>query len=115
MSNSPESGRDPWPAPWASPSPQGGTLTDGQPAEGQASGAGPDTAATTPMPTASVDAPHQGEAHPGSYPAPPPSQDPYQGPSQDPYIDGGHPPRPPLFANPYGSPAPQQPRPVRDR
>src|SRR4051794_5191398 len=94
MSNSPESGRDPWPAPWASPSPQGGTLTDGQPAAAPASDAAPDSTATTPMPTPL-----------------PPSQDPYQ----DPYAGAAQPPHSPLFPNPYGSPAPQQPRPVRDR
>jgi putative serine protease PepD len=119
MSNSPESGRDPWPAPWASPSPQGGTLTDGQPGAAPASDAADDTARTTPMPAASVDAPRQGEAHPGSFQAPPPSPDPYQNPGQDPYQGayppGGPPPASPLFATPYGSPAPQQARPVRDR
>src|SRR3954447_4574462 len=127
MSNSPEPGREQWPAPWASPSVQGGTMTDGSPDATPASDSTPDTARTTPMPAptpveASDHSPHQ-----------PPQQDPYQAPSQDPsqdpdqggypggyqaggYQGGGYqPPQSPLFANPYGSPAPQQPRPVRDR
>jgi putative serine protease PepD len=117
MSNSPEPGRDQWPAPWASPSAQGGTMTDGHQDAPAASDSTPDTARTTPMPAAAPvgagdDAPHQ-----------PPQQDAYQSPNQGGYpadypggYQGGYqPPRSPLFASPYGSPAPQQPRPPRDR
>jgi putative serine protease PepD len=114
MSNSPEPGRDQWPAPWASPSAQGGTMTDGHqdaapsdsaPSDSAPSDNAPDTARTTPMPAAapvgaSDDAPYQ-PSHQGGYPAD--------------YPGGYQPPRSPLFANPYGSPAPQQPRPPRDR
>jgi putative serine protease PepD len=112
MSNSPEPGRDQWPAPWASPSAQGGTMTDGHPDAAPASEPAADTTAdaadtarTTPMPAGA-----------------PPQQDPYQAPHQGGYqggyqgaYPGDQPPRSPLFANPYGSPAPQQPRPLRDR
>ena len=127
MSNSPEPGRDQWPAPWASPSVQGGTMTDGSPDAATSAGA-PDTARTTPMPAAtpgaaSDDAPHQ---PPQQDPHQPPQQDPYQPAQQAPYqggypadYPGGYqsapPPQSPLFANPYGSPAPQQPRAPRDR
>jgi putative serine protease PepD len=136
MSNSPDPGRDQWPAPWASPSTQGGTMTDGHPddvpasdsaaSDSTASGStashsAADTARTTPIPAAapvgaSGDSPYQ-----------PSGQDPYQTPDQggyqggypggypSGYPGGGEPPRSPLFANPYGSPAPQHPRPVRDR
>jgi putative serine protease PepD len=127
MSNSPEPGRDQWPAPWASPSVPGGTMTDGSTDAAEAPDSPPDTARTTPLPSAtpvgaSDDASHQ-----------PPQQDAYQTPYQSPYqapyqapdqggypadYPGGYqppPPQSPLFANPYGSPAPQQPRAARDR
>jgi putative serine protease PepD len=116
MSNSPEPGRDQWPAPWASPSVQGSTRTDGS-SHAAASDSPRGTDRTTPMPAAtpvavSDDAPHQP-------PQPDPYQDPYQAPDQSGYPGGyqggGHqPPQSPLFTTPYGSPAPQ-PRPVRDR
>src|SRR3954452_1912852 len=129
MSSSPDPGRDEWPAPWASPSPHGGSTPGGHPSAEPAHGrAGaipadtPDTAAdttrTTPMPVATpADAPQHGEAHPGSsYQAPPPHQNPYQaayqGSYQAAYPGSGS---GSLFNTPYGSPAPQQPRPVRDR
>jgi putative serine protease PepD len=118
MSNSPDPGRDEWPAPWASPSPQGGSTPGGHPSAEPAHGSAADTTRTTPMPVATpADAPRHGEAHPGSsYQAPPPHQDPYQAGYQDSYqgsyqgSGSGS-----LFNTPYGSPAPQQPRPVRDR
>src|SRR3954466_13808245 len=125
MSNSPDPGRDEWPAPWASPSPHGGSTPGGHPSAEPAHGSAgeipadtPDTAAdttrTTPMPVATpADAPQHGEANPGSsYQAPPPHQDPYQAAYQGSYQGSGS---GSLFNTPYGSPAPQQPRLVRDR
>src|SRR3954453_22467759 len=126
MSNSPEPGRDQWPAPWASPSPTGGTMTEGHSgtegmpdADAETAGTTPDadaeTARTTPMPAAGP-----AEQHPGSsYQAPPAYpgdyQGPYQAPGQNPGQGPGQPPHSPTFTTPFGSPAPQQPRPVRDR
>ncbi|HYJ75371.1 MAG TPA: trypsin-like peptidase domain-containing protein [Kineosporiaceae bacterium] len=122
MSNSPDPGRDQWPAPWASPGPKSGTMTDGQDTT-----PGPehdaDTARTTPMPAAApvagssrtdADQSFQAPQHQDPYQAPyqqaPYQQTPYPSPDQG----SGQPPHP-LFTTPYGSPAPQQPRPVRDR
>jgi putative serine protease PepD len=119
MSNSPEPGRDQWPAPWASPSVPGGTMTDGSPDAAAAPDSAPDTARTTPMPAATPigagdDAPHR-PPQPDPHQSPHPYQDPYQAPNPGGYQGGYQPPQSPLFANPYGSPAPQQPRAPRDR
>jgi putative serine protease PepD len=115
MSNSPEPGREQWPAPWASPSPTGGTMTEGHSGTEGTPDADAETARTTPMPAAGP-----AEQHPGSsYQAPPAYpgdyQGPYQAPGQNPGQGPGQPPHSPIFTTPYGSPAPQQPRPVRDR
>src|SRR3954453_23008063 len=119
MSNSPEPGRDQWPAPWASPSVPGGTMTDGSPDAAAAPDSAPDTARTTPMPAATPigagdDAPHR-PPQPDPHQSPHPYQDPYQAPNPGGYQGGYQPPQSPLFANPYGSPAPQQPRAPRAR
>jgi putative serine protease PepD len=106
MSNSPEPGRNQWPAPWASPSPAG-TMTQGQPAHDQggapsplaAPADGPDRAGTGADRTAPIPAgaPAGHAAQPGgSYSAPPAYNPP-------------PPAQPPLFATPYGAPAPQPP------
>src|SRR5690242_16225232 len=127
MSNSPEPGRDQWPAPWASPSVPGGTMTDGSSDAAAAPDTAPDNARTTPMPAAAPaggrdDAAHQ-QPQQGSYQDPyqAPSQGGYQAPNQGGYQSGGYqggsyqPPQSPIFTTPYGSPAPQQPRASRDR
>src|SRR3954453_15984449 len=126
MSNSPEPGRDQWPAPWASPSPTGGTMTEGHSGTEGMPDADAETAGTTPMPAAEtprttpMPPPGPAEQHPGSsYQAPPAYpgdyQGPYQAPGQNPGQGPGQPPHSPTFTTPFGSPAPQQPRPVRDR
>src|SRR5947199_10191898 len=115
MSNSPEPGREQWPAPWASPSPTGGTMTEGHSGTEGTPDADAETARTTPMPAAGP-----AEQHPGSsYQAPPAYpgdyQGPYQAPGQNPGQGPGQPPHSPIFTTPYGSPPPQQPPPVPDR
>ena len=80
MSNSPEPGREQWPAPWASPSPTGGTMTEGHSGTEGTPDADAETARTTPMPAAGP-----AEQHPGSsYQAPPAYPGDYQGPYQAP-------------------------------